>query len=276
MARTVEEYLRLPYKVEVYRETDPDYAGWVARVPDLPGCITQGDTFEELGEMIEDAMRAWLETAIKRGIPVPEPKQKEEYSGRFNQRVPQSLHRKLTEAADTEGVSLNSFCMSALAEAVGLRSTQPVNKEPPDKKYDWESAAAKILETLDREFKTGCDLESDFSNWIDTEIAEFKSDIELGDIWGAIGSISMAEKILDRFGSTSSLCKVIHQVLHLLRNFVELTVKFQAPKATQDNSPLSTAVDSSYTSYQRSAQEYAGKPESSANMAFAAIAPRNI
>ena len=42
-----------------------------------------------------------------------------EYSGKFNTRVPKSLHRKLVEAAERDGVSLNQWINTALAEAVG-------------------------------------------------------------------------------------------------------------------------------------------------------------
>ena len=51
--KNVEEYLQLPYTIEVFRDNDNENPGWVARVVELPGCLTQGDTFEELGEMIE-------------------------------------------------------------------------------------------------------------------------------------------------------------------------------------------------------------------------------
>ena len=61
--RSVEEYLKLPYTIEIIREEDEENPGWVARVVELNGCITQADTFEELGEMIEDAMRVWIEVA---------------------------------------------------------------------------------------------------------------------------------------------------------------------------------------------------------------------
>ena len=46
--------------------------GYVVSVPELPGCITEGDTFEEAIAMIEDAMQGWLEVAAKYGDPVPE------------------------------------------------------------------------------------------------------------------------------------------------------------------------------------------------------------
>ena len=122
ITRTVEDYLKLPYHVEIIREDDREDPGWVARVVELPGCITQGDTFEELGEMIEDAMRGWIGVALEAGIPVPEPARDEDYSGKFVVRLPKSLHRQLAEVAVREGVSLNQFISTALARAVGCAS----------------------------------------------------------------------------------------------------------------------------------------------------------
>ena len=115
----LEYYLNLPYTIEVLRETDADNPGWAARVVELPGCLTQADTFAELGEMIRDAMRAWLETALEQGMAIPEPRPAEEYSGKFVVRVPKSLHRELAETAVREGVSLNALVNAALAKAVG-------------------------------------------------------------------------------------------------------------------------------------------------------------
>jgi antitoxin HicB len=88
-AKTVDDYLKLPYTIEVFRDANEDDPGWVARVAELPGCLTQADTFEELGEMIEDAMRGWIEIALEDGTPVPEPRPDEAYSGKFVVRVPQ-------------------------------------------------------------------------------------------------------------------------------------------------------------------------------------------
>jgi len=115
--RTVDDYLKLPYTIEVFRD-DEDNPGWVARVVELPGCLTQGDTFEELGEMIEDAMRGWIEVALEDGIAVPEPRPDGDYSGKFVVRVPKSLHRRLVEQAGAEGVSLNQYINVALAGKV--------------------------------------------------------------------------------------------------------------------------------------------------------------
>lgn len=67
---TLDHYLGLPYTVEVRRDED----GWFAKVFELPGCMTWADTFEELGSMIEDAKRGWIEDAMEHGDPVPEPR----------------------------------------------------------------------------------------------------------------------------------------------------------------------------------------------------------
>jgi antitoxin HicB len=119
LTKTVEEYLQLPYTIEVVRDEGEGYAGWFARILGLPGCMTQADTFEELDEMVEDAMRAWIETAMDSGLSIPEPRNQEQYSGKFVVRVPRSLHRDLVIAADRNGVSLNSFVNVALARAIG-------------------------------------------------------------------------------------------------------------------------------------------------------------
>lgn len=125
----VEKYLKMPYTIEIIRETDPASAGWVARVLELPGCITQGDTFEELEEMIADAMRGWISVALEDGLEIPLPRMEEDYSGKFVVRVPKSLHRRLVIEAEREGVSLNQFINVVLAGEVGLtakeRSPQP-------------------------------------------------------------------------------------------------------------------------------------------------------
>jgi len=65
--RTGEADLKLPYTIEVVREETDDYSGWFGRVVELPGCMTQADTFDQLGEMLVDAIQAWLQTALEVG-----------------------------------------------------------------------------------------------------------------------------------------------------------------------------------------------------------------
>jgi predicted RNase H-like HicB family nuclease len=48
-------------KYKVLYEADPD-GGFVATVPDLPGCCSQGDTLEETKLNIAEAIELYLET----------------------------------------------------------------------------------------------------------------------------------------------------------------------------------------------------------------------
>jgi antitoxin HicB len=115
MEKDINYYLKLPYTIEFISDSEQ---GWAVRVKELRGCISQGDTVQEAYEMIQDAMRTWLEVAIEDNIPIPEPAPDEDYSGKFVVRLPRSLHRQLAETAEREGVSLNQFVNVALARAV--------------------------------------------------------------------------------------------------------------------------------------------------------------
>lgn len=110
--RTLGEYLNLGYLFNVIADLD---GGYVIEYPDLPGCIAQVETLDEVVPVAEDARRAWLETAYELGREIPLPSYREEYSGKFNVRLPKSLHRKLAEAAEREGVSLNTYVVELLS-----------------------------------------------------------------------------------------------------------------------------------------------------------------
>jgi antitoxin HicB len=59
------------YLVEIFW-SDAD-GGYIAVVPDLPGCSAFGETLEEAAREIEDAQAAWIEACRSSGDPVPEP-----------------------------------------------------------------------------------------------------------------------------------------------------------------------------------------------------------
>lgn len=136
--REVERYMALPYRIVL--TPDPEDGGFAVSIPDLPGCLSQGDTAEEAIAMIRDAERLWLEAAVEDGRDIPMPHRPEQYSGRFNVRMPKSLHRAMVEAADADGVSLNTFAVSALARAVGR--AEPRMRKPGRPTWSNRSAAA--------------------------------------------------------------------------------------------------------------------------------------
>ena len=63
-------YLHLPYSILLVPEED---GGWFAKVPELPGCMTYGETQAEALELIADAKKLWLESCLENGDPIPEP-----------------------------------------------------------------------------------------------------------------------------------------------------------------------------------------------------------
>ncbi len=50
-----------------------------AYVPDLPGCVATGDTMEEVGRLIREAIELHLEGLAEDGLPIPEPSSRVEY-----------------------------------------------------------------------------------------------------------------------------------------------------------------------------------------------------
>ena len=112
--RTLNEYLAMPYKMEIVE--DSEESGFVVFYPDLPGCITCGETVEAAVANALDAKKAWLQAALEDGIEIHEPDSLEECSGQFKLRMPRSLHRALAEHSRQEGISMNQYCVYLLAK----------------------------------------------------------------------------------------------------------------------------------------------------------------
>jgi antitoxin HicB len=140
MDKAIDYYMGLPYTIEMVPGLK---SGWVVSVRELPGCISQGDSPQHAIDMIHEAMCGWLEIALEDGIPVPEPRPPETFSGKFVVRVPRWLHRELVRTTDQEGVSLNQFVSTSLARAVGEHMPRPARPSAPP------SATAEISARLD-------------------------------------------------------------------------------------------------------------------------------
>ena len=59
------------YRMEITE--DKDEGGFVVSFPELPGCITCGETVDSAVANALDAKKAWLEAAIKEGLEIREP-----------------------------------------------------------------------------------------------------------------------------------------------------------------------------------------------------------
>ena len=96
--------------MELVEDKDPGTVSY----PDLPGCITCGETLERAGKQ-SGCEKAWLEAALEDGIEIHEPDSLEDYSGQFKLRIPRSLHRSLAEHSKREGISMNQYCVYLLS-----------------------------------------------------------------------------------------------------------------------------------------------------------------
>ncbi|HEY3778947.1 MAG TPA: type II toxin-antitoxin system HicB family antitoxin [Rhizomicrobium sp.] len=65
--------MKREYPVVIEALPQEDGGGFLATVPDLPGCMSDGETREDAARNISDAIRAWIEEANALGRPVPEP-----------------------------------------------------------------------------------------------------------------------------------------------------------------------------------------------------------
>ena len=110
--KTIDYYMGLPYKLEIV--PDVEEGGYVARYPELPGCISVGSTLEETVNHVLDAKKEWLIAALEDGIVINEPVAHDNYSGQFKLRIPKSLHRSLAEHSKAEGISMNQYCLYLL------------------------------------------------------------------------------------------------------------------------------------------------------------------
>lgn len=93
--------------------------GFIATVPELPGCSAFGETAAEALTEIVSAIEAWISAAEAAGNPIPPPASldAELPSGKFLVRVAKTVHAQLTVAAQREGLSLNQYVGTILATA---------------------------------------------------------------------------------------------------------------------------------------------------------------
>jgi predicted RNase H-like HicB family nuclease len=115
-------YMRLPYTIQIRHIQDQDDQYYYAKVLELDGCQSHGETVDEAYQNIREAMEGYLEVKLEHGDPIPEPvPDDKEYSGKFNLRLPKSLHKYLAEQAEAENVSLNQYILYKLSSHVANR-----------------------------------------------------------------------------------------------------------------------------------------------------------
>jgi antitoxin HicB len=118
------------YPFEIRKLADEEGGGWLITFPDLPGCMSDGETIEEAVHNGADAERAWLAAARKWQERIPQPGENTS-AGRFVQRIPRSLHARLQARAKQEGVSMNALVTAFIAEGLGRQGVLPGQEKAP-------------------------------------------------------------------------------------------------------------------------------------------------
>ena len=114
--RGVSYYMELAYNYIIQPITDESGSYYYARVLELDGCQSTGDTFEEAYNNLREAMEGWIEVKLESGYDIPLPKEENDFSGKFVVRIPKTLHYRLSIEAEREGVSLNQYALYKLAK----------------------------------------------------------------------------------------------------------------------------------------------------------------
>ena len=112
--KTFNDYMAMPYRMEIIE--DKEEGGFVVSYPDLPGCITCGDSIQSAVTNALDAKKAWIEAALEEGLSIREPDNLDDYSGQFHLKIPRSLHKSLVEHSKKEGISVNQYCLYLLSK----------------------------------------------------------------------------------------------------------------------------------------------------------------
>ena len=108
-------FMKLPYNYIIQPLKDESGEYYYAKVLELDGCQSTGETFEEAYKNLKEAMRGWIETKLENNFDIPLPVGYEDFSGKFIVRIPKSLHYKLAVEAKQEGVSLNQYALYKLS-----------------------------------------------------------------------------------------------------------------------------------------------------------------
>lgn len=102
-------------KLVEWSEKDQCYVG---ASPGLMLGGVHGDDETEVYRELCEAIEEWIEICREEGDPLPPATAGREYSGKFNLRVGEDLHKKLAIAAMRENQSLNAFCVKKLSQNI--------------------------------------------------------------------------------------------------------------------------------------------------------------
>lgn len=106
------------YQFTVRPLSKEEGGGYLVEYPDIPGCMSDGESVEEAIANGREALRDCLDVFKESGRKIPKPSIA---AAQWRQRLPRTLYSKLTRQAEIEGVSINSLVAAIIAEAIGAK-----------------------------------------------------------------------------------------------------------------------------------------------------------
>jgi antitoxin HicB len=109
------------YQFTVRPLSKEEGGGFLVEYPDIPGCMSDGETIDEAITNGREALRDCMEVFHESGREIPKPSIA---AAQWRQRLPRTLYSKLTKQAENEGVSINSLVTAIIAEAIGAKQAR--------------------------------------------------------------------------------------------------------------------------------------------------------
>jgi antitoxin HicB len=106
------------YQFTVRPLSKDEGGGYLVEYPDIPGCMSDGETIDEAIANGREALRDCLDVFRESDRKLPKPSVE---AAQWRQRLPRTLYSKLTKQAEREGVSINSLVTAIIAEAIGSK-----------------------------------------------------------------------------------------------------------------------------------------------------------
>lgn len=112
----IDSVVSRPWSIDFDYGESPD-EGVLAYVVEWPDCFAAGRTRAEAVKQLEDSMRTLVAHHLDGSGMIPDPI--EAFSGKLALRLPRRLHRDAAVRATDDGVSLNTWLMTAIAREIG-------------------------------------------------------------------------------------------------------------------------------------------------------------
>lgn len=96
--------MKLRYAV-IYEQTPNNYCAYP---PDLPGCISTGTTWDEIQQMVREAISLHIESMLENGEPLPEPRMSIEEAMIFHGQALAEFEKELLADFGDEALTLST------------------------------------------------------------------------------------------------------------------------------------------------------------------------